>query len=52
MADYVATSIETVCRTLTEFKVRKLIELPTRKTIRFIDLQGLAGVAEDCNVFD
>jgi CRP-like cAMP-binding protein len=46
MADHVGTSIETVCRTLSEFKARKLIELPTRKTIRFIDVRGLAEVAE------
>jgi CRP-like cAMP-binding protein len=46
MADHVGTSIETVCRALTEFKARKLIELPTRKTIRFIDIRGLAEVAE------
>ena len=52
MADYVGTSLETVCRILAEFKARKLIELPTRKTIRFIDLRGLAAVAETCNVFD
>lgn len=46
MADHVGTSIETVCRALAEFKARKLIELPTRKTIRFIDVRGLAAVAE------
>lgn len=47
MADHIGTSIETVCRTLAEFKVRKLIELPTRKTIRFLDLKGLTAIAED-----
>jgi CRP-like cAMP-binding protein len=46
MADHVGTSIETVCRTLAEFKARKLIELPTRKTIRFTDIRGLVAVAE------
>jgi CRP-like cAMP-binding protein len=46
MADYIGTSLETVCRTLAEFKARKLIELPTRKTIRFIDLKGLSAIAE------
>jgi CRP-like cAMP-binding protein len=46
MADHVGTALETVCRTLAEFKARKLIELPTRKTIRFIDVKGLAAVAE------
>jgi CRP/FNR family transcriptional regulator, anaerobic regulatory protein len=47
IADYVATSLETVCRTLAEFKMKKLIDLPTRKTIRFIDLRGLAQIAGD-----
>jgi CRP-like cAMP-binding protein len=47
MADHIGTSIETVCRTLAEFKARKLIELPTRKTIRFLDPKGLAAIAED-----
>ena len=46
MADHIGTSLETVCRALAEFKARKLIELPTRKTIRFIDLRGLSAVAE------
>ncbi len=46
MADHVGTSLETVCRTLAEFKVRRLIELPTRKTIRFLDIRGLSAVAE------
>jgi CRP/FNR family nitrogen fixation transcriptional regulator len=46
MADHVGTSIETVCRTLAEFKARKLIELPTRKTIRFTDIRGLVAVAK------
>jgi CRP-like cAMP-binding protein len=45
MADHVGTSLETVCRTLAEFKARKLIDLPTRKTIRFLDLDGLSRVA-------
>ena len=47
IADHVGTSLETVCRTLAEFKVRKLIDLPNRKTIRFINLPGLADVAGD-----
>jgi len=46
MADHVGTSVETVCRTLAEFKTKGLIELPTRKTIRFLDPKGLAAVAE------
>ena len=46
IADHVGTSLETVCRTLAEFKVRKLIELPTRKTIRFLNIDGLSRVAD------
>ncbi len=45
MADHIGTSLETVCRALAEFKARQLIELPTRKTIRFLDLKGLSRVA-------
>ena len=45
IADHVGTSLETVCRTLAEFKARKLIDLPNRKTIRFINLPGLQKVA-------
>lgn len=45
IADHLGTSLETVCRALAEFKTRKLIDLPTRKTIRFIDLPGLARLA-------
>jgi CRP-like cAMP-binding protein len=45
IADYLGTSIETVCRTLHDFQSRGLISLPTRKTIRFLDLSGLERVA-------
>ncbi|MBR1142616.1 MULTISPECIES: Crp/Fnr family transcriptional regulator [unclassified Bradyrhizobium] len=47
IADHLGTSLETVCRTLAEFKVKKLIDLPNRKTIRFINLPGLQRVAGD-----
>ena len=47
IADHVGTSLETVCRTLAEFKVKGFIDLPNRKTIRFINLSGLAEVAGD-----
>jgi CRP-like cAMP-binding protein len=47
IADYVGTSIETVCRTLAVFKAKGLIELPNRKTIRFINVHGLQLVAGD-----
>lgn len=46
IADHVGTSVETVCRTLAEFKARNLIELPTRKTIRFLDIAGLSRIAD------
>ncbi|MDA9404495.1 Crp/Fnr family transcriptional regulator [Bradyrhizobium sp. CCBAU 45389] len=45
IADHVGTSLETVCRTLAEFKAKKLIDLPNRKTIRFTNLEGLARVS-------
>lgn len=45
IADHVGTSIETVCRSLAEFKAKKLIDLPSRKTIRFVDRDGLMCVA-------
>lgn len=45
IADHVGTALETVCRTLAEFRAKNLIELPNRKTIRFIDLDGLARIA-------
>ena len=47
IADHLGTSLETVCRTLAEFKLRKFIDLPNRKTIRFINLPGLRQVAGD-----
>jgi CRP-like cAMP-binding protein len=45
IADHVGTSLETVCRTLAEFRAKKLIDLPNRKTIRFINLQGLEKIS-------
>lgn len=47
IADHVGTSLETVCRTLAEFKMKQLIDLPNRKTIRFINLPALQRVAGD-----
>jgi CRP-like cAMP-binding protein len=44
MADHLGTSLETVCRTLADFRHRGLIDLPNRKTIRFISVSGLAAV--------
>jgi CRP-like cAMP-binding protein len=45
IADHVGTSLETVCRTLAEFKAKQLIDLPNRKTIRFVNLEGLVRVS-------
>jgi CRP-like cAMP-binding protein len=47
IADHLGTSLETVCRTLAEFKARNLIDMPNRKTIRFVDLRGLSKIAGD-----
>lgn len=47
IADHLGTSLETVCRTLAEFKMRGLIDLPSRKTIRFVNLPGLSRIAGD-----
>jgi CRP-like cAMP-binding protein len=47
IADHLGTSLETVCRTLAEFKMRGLIDLPSRKTIRFVNLSGLSRIAGD-----
>jgi CRP-like cAMP-binding protein len=46
IADYLGTSIETVCRTLHDFQAKGLVGLPTRKTIRFVNLAGLERIAE------
>jgi CRP/FNR family nitrogen fixation transcriptional regulator len=46
IADHLGTSMETVCRALAEFKARGLIELPTRKTIRFVDEMALSHLEE------
>ena len=45
MSYHLGTSLETVCRTLTEFKAKRLIDLPTRKTIQFVDINGLYRIA-------
>jgi CRP-like cAMP-binding protein len=47
IADHLGTSLETVCRTLAEFKMKGLIDLPNRKTIRFLNLSGLSQIAGD-----
>jgi CRP-like cAMP-binding protein len=47
IADHLGTSLETVCRTLADFRSKGLIDLPNRKTIRFIDIPGLKQIAGD-----
>jgi CRP-like cAMP-binding protein len=47
IADHVGTSVETVCRTLAEFKEKGLIDLPNRKTVRFINVRGLQSLSGD-----
>ena len=47
IADHLGTSLETVCRTLADFRMRGFIDLPNRKTIRFVNLAGLARLAGD-----
>jgi CRP-like cAMP-binding protein len=47
IADHLGTSLETVCRTLAEFRMKGLIDLPNRKTIRFLNLPGLLRIAGD-----
>lgn len=47
IADHVGTSLETVCRTLAEFKAKGLIDMPNRKTIRYLNLPGLIRLAGD-----
>jgi CRP-like cAMP-binding protein len=47
IADHLGTSMETVCRTLADFRSKGLIDLPNRKTIRFINIPGLMQVVGD-----
>jgi CRP-like cAMP-binding protein len=47
IADHLGMSIETVCRTLHDFQSKRLIDLPTRRTIRFRDLAGLTCLSGD-----
>jgi CRP-like cAMP-binding protein len=46
IADYLGTSIETICRTLHDFESKGLIGLPTRKTIRFLNVSRLERIAD------
>jgi CRP/FNR family transcriptional regulator len=47
IADHLGTSLETVCRTLAELRAKGLIDLPNRKTIRFLSVPGLLRIAGD-----
>lgn len=46
VADYLGMSLETACRTLAAFRARQLIDLPTRKTIRYCNIAQLVRVAQ------
>jgi CRP-like cAMP-binding protein len=45
VADYLGMTLETVCRTLATFRARGIIDLPTRKTIRFCNIPQLTLIA-------
>jgi CRP/FNR family transcriptional regulator, anaerobic regulatory protein len=45
VADYLGMTLETACRTLAAFRARGLIDLPTRKTIRFCNIPQLTHIA-------
>jgi CRP-like cAMP-binding protein len=47
IADHLGTALETVCRTLAEFRIKGVIDLPNRKTIRFMNLPALSRIAGD-----
>ncbi len=51
IADYLGMSVETVCRTLSDFKTRHLIDLPTRKTLRIRDVSRLRKIAQGWSAF-
>ncbi|QJP14819.1 Crp/Fnr family transcriptional regulator [Starkeya sp. ORNL1] len=45
IADYLGMTLETACRTLATFRAQGLIDLPTRKTICYIDIPRLIRIA-------
>lgn len=45
IADHLGTSVETVCRCLTEFRDRGLIDMPNRRTLVIADLAALQAIA-------
>jgi CRP-like cAMP-binding protein len=47
IADHIGLSLETVCRSLAMLKTRGVIDLPNRKTIRFVSVAQLAQIAQE-----
>jgi len=45
IADYLGMTLETACRTLAAFRTQGLIDLPTRKTICYLDVTRLIRIA-------
>jgi CRP/FNR family nitrogen fixation transcriptional regulator len=48
IADYLALSVETVSRALTQLKRRGVIRLTGARQIRILDRNSLAGAGDDC----
>lgn len=47
VADYLGMSVATVSRTLAHFNQRALVALPSRRTIRFLDVPSMSRVAQE-----
>jgi CRP/FNR family transcriptional regulator len=45
IADYLGMTLETACRTLAAFRAQGLIDLPTRKTIFYLNIPRLTRIA-------
>lgn len=45
IADYLGMTLETACRTLAAFRAQGLIDLPTRKTICYLNIPRLIRIA-------
>lgn len=45
IADYLGMTLETACRTLAAFREQGLIDLPTRKTILYLNVPRLMRIA-------
>lgn len=46
VADYLGMSVATVSRTLADFNRRALVALPSRRTIRFLDVPSMSRLAQ------